>query len=148
MPPHTFLGRLISEVMPEAAATTCMAALQEAHTKGFSFGREVEIQTPSGAQWFELSVARKTDSLADKPLFVFLSRDVTTRKQAERERALSAQVFNSARESTIITDAHNCIVAVNPAFTALTGYTAAEALGKTPSMLASGLQASDPLSGS
>ena len=143
VPPHTFLGRLISEVMPEAAATTCMAALQEAHTKGFSFGHEVEIQTPSGAQWFELSVSRKTDSLADKPLFVFLSRDVTTRKQAERERALSAQVFNSARESTIITDAHNCIVAVNPAFTTLTGYTAAEALGKTPSLLASGLQASD-----
>ena len=143
VPPQTFLGRLISEVLPEPAATISMAALQEAHTKGFSFGHEIEIQTPSGAQWFELSVARKNDSLADKPLFVFLSRDVTTRKQAERERALSAQVFNSARESTLITDEHNRIVAVNPAFTALTGYTAAEALGNTPSMLASGLQAPD-----
>lgn len=143
VPPHTFLGRLISDVLPDAAATISMAALQEAHTKGFSFGHEVEIQTPSGAQWFELSVARKTDSLAGKPLFVFLSRDVTTRKQAERERALSAQVFNSARESTLITDAHNCIVAVNPAFTTLTGYTAAEVLGKNPSLLTSGLQARD-----
>lgn len=143
VPPQTFLGRLASEVLPEPAATISMAALQEANTKGFSFGHEVEIQTPSGAQWFELSVSRKTDSFADKPLFVFLSRDVTARKQAERERALSAQVFNSARESTIITDENNRIVAVNPAFTALTGYTAAEALGKTPSMLKSGLQATD-----
>ncbi|MDO9159800.1 MAG: CHASE domain-containing protein, partial [Burkholderiaceae bacterium] len=143
VPPQTFLGRLASEVMPEPAATISMAALQEAHTKGFSFGHEVEIQTPSGAQWFELSVSRKTDSFADKPLFVFLSRDVTARKQAERERALSAQVFNSARESTIITDAQNCIVAVNPAFTALTGYAAAEALGQKPSMLKSGLHAAD-----
>ncbi|MDP2093093.1 MAG: EAL domain-containing protein, partial [Hydrogenophaga sp.] len=143
VPPQTFLGRRVSDVLPEPAATTCMAALKEAHIKGFSFGQEIEIQTPSGAQWFELSVARKTDSQPGQPLFVFLSRDVTTRKQAEQERALSAQVFNSARESTIITDEHNRIVAVNPAFTALTGYTAAEALGKTPSRLKSGLQATD-----
>jgi diguanylate cyclase (GGDEF)-like protein/PAS domain S-box-containing protein len=37
-----------------------------------------------------------------------------------------------------VTDADNRILAVNPAFTAITGYTAAEAIGRTPSLLSSG----------
>lgn len=139
-PPEVFLNRLVADVLPAAASDTCLAALQEAHTTGFSIGREIEIQTPAGAHWFELSVARKIDASPDDPRFVVLSRNVTLRKQAERQSALGAQVFNAARESTIVTDEHNRIVAVNPAFSTMTGYTPAEVMGRNPSMLSSGLQ--------
>jgi diguanylate cyclase (GGDEF)-like protein/PAS domain S-box-containing protein len=139
-PPEIFLNRMVSDVLPAPAAYTCLAALEEAHNTGFSFGREIEIQTPAGIHWFELSVARKTEATADDPRFVVLSRNITARKQAERERALSAQVFNASREGTVVTDEHNNIIAVNPAFTTLTGYTEAEALGRNPSMLKSGSQ--------
>ncbi len=140
VPPEIFLNRLVTDVLPAPAAGTCLAALQEAHTTGFSFGSEIEIQTPDGMHWFELSVARKIETSPDDPRFVVLSRNVTLRKQAERERALSEQVFNAARESTIVTDENNRIIAVNPAFSIMTGYTKAEALGRNPSMLQSGLQ--------
>jgi diguanylate cyclase (GGDEF)-like protein/PAS domain S-box-containing protein len=63
--------------------------------------------------------------------------------QTELERTadelkLSAQVFESASEGAMISDADNRIMAVNPAFTRITGYSAAEVVGKTPALLASG----------
>ena len=50
---------------------------------------------------------------------------------------LVASVFENALEGILVTDATNRIVSVNPAFTELTGYTAEEALGKTPAILKS-----------
>lgn len=51
---------------------------------------------------------------------------------------LAAQVFESASEGAMISDADNRIMAVNPAFTRITGYSQEEVLGKTPALLASG----------
>jgi PAS domain S-box-containing protein len=52
--------------------------------------------------------------------------------------ALAASVFKHATEGITITDAEQRILEVNPAFTQITGYSRAEALGKTPRILASG----------
>lgn len=57
---------------------------------------------------------------------------------AAREQRLAAVVFDSAAEAIIVTDRANKIVRVNPAFTAITGYTPAEAIGQDPSLLKSG----------
>lgn len=51
---------------------------------------------------------------------------------------LSAHVLANMREAVLITDANNTILSVNRAFTEITGYTPEEALGRNPSMLASG----------
>ncbi|MDI4634999.1 EAL domain-containing protein [Pelomonas sp. V22] len=51
---------------------------------------------------------------------------------------LAAQVFEQAGEGLVVTDAGHRIVAVNPAFTQVTGYSEAEALGHTPALLRSG----------
>jgi diguanylate cyclase (GGDEF)-like protein/PAS domain S-box-containing protein len=64
-------------------------------------------------------------------------------RQVELERTadelkLSAQVFESASEGAMISDADNRIMAVNPAFTRITGYEQDEVIGKTPALLASG----------
>jgi diguanylate cyclase (GGDEF)-like protein/PAS domain S-box-containing protein len=71
--------------------------------------------------------------------FVFV-RDISGRKRQEEELQLSASVFNASSASIVITDQNNRIVSVNPAFTEITGYTADEAIGNTPSMLSSGKQ--------
>ncbi|AYH45786.1 GGDEF domain-containing phosphodiesterase [Azoarcus sp. DN11] len=47
-------------------------------------------------------------------------------------------VFRNAAEGIAVTDARGLILAVNGAFTALTGYTASEAVGRTPAILRSG----------
>ncbi|MCG2585958.1 EAL domain-containing protein [Massilia sp. TS11] len=60
------------------------------------------------------------------------------RFEAERQQAIHASVFTHAREAILITDANGTIIDVNDAFTRITGYSAAEAIGRNPSMLSSG----------
>lgn len=65
--------------------------------------------------------------------------DITERKQVEAELRIAAIVFE-AQEGMVVTDANQCIIRVNKAFTKITGYTADEMIGKNPSMLSSGRQ--------
>ncbi|MFY8085720.1 MAG: putative bifunctional diguanylate cyclase/phosphodiesterase, partial [Rubrivivax sp.] len=49
-----------------------------------------------------------------------------------------ATVWDTTHDAVVLTDTANLIVAVNPAFQQITGYTEAEAIGQTPRLLASG----------
>lgn len=53
---------------------------------------------------------------------------------------LALTVFNNSNEGILVTDADARILAVNRAFTAITGYEEAEVIGRKPSMLQSGRQ--------
>ncbi|MDO9466590.1 MAG: EAL domain-containing protein [Thiobacillus sp.] len=64
--------------------------------------------------------------------------DITERKRTEAQLRLAARVFEQSGEGILITDAQLNIIMVNQAFTAITGYSEAEALGKTPRLLSSG----------
>lgn len=50
---------------------------------------------------------------------------------------LQGAALDSAANAVVITDREGRIIWVNPAFTRLTGYTAAEAIGKNPRLLKS-----------
>ncbi|WP_139044278.1 GGDEF domain-containing phosphodiesterase [Marinobacterium stanieri] len=67
--------------------------------------------------------------------------DVTERQMQESRLRQAAAVVNSTREGVIITDAHQRIVQVNPAFTEMFDWTEADLLNQTPSVLRSGLHA-------
>jgi diguanylate cyclase (GGDEF)-like protein/PAS domain S-box-containing protein len=60
--------------------------------------------------------------------------------ESQRSLRLAEQVFESTMEGIVITDGNGTIESVNPAFTLITGYTAAEVIGKTPALLGSGKQ--------
>jgi len=64
--------------------------------------------------------------------------DITQQVETEAKLALSAKVFELGNEGFIITDAYERIVMVNHAFTRITGYSEAEAIGQKPGMLSSG----------
>ena len=82
-----------------------------------------------------------------------LEREVAERKKAEEklraseailkagneELQLYATVFGSVDNAVVVTDAANNIIDVNPAFTAITGYSAEEVLGRNPRMFSSGM---------
>ncbi|WP_277057411.1 ATP-binding protein [Trichlorobacter lovleyi] len=84
-PAEQLVGRTVREMLPFQAAEVCLEALQEAERTGHSHGRQFFLPLPSGELWFELSVARKTGPVEDQPRFVVLSRDITDRKQHEKE---------------------------------------------------------------
>ena len=68
--------------------------------------------------------------------------DITERKLAEIDLRIAATAFES-QEGMFITDANNVILRVNRAFINVTGYSAEEAVGKTPNLLKSGYQDDD-----
>jgi diguanylate cyclase (GGDEF)-like protein/PAS domain S-box-containing protein len=69
-------------------------------------------------------------------MFVF-SRDITRRKQDEQALRVAAAAFET-HDAILITDAQSNIIRVNSAFTAITGYSAAEVIGKNPRLMSSG----------
>ena len=59
------------------------------------------------------------------------NRDITERKRAEEELRVAAAAFD-AQEGMVVTDATLLILRVNRAFTEITGYSAAQTVGRTP----------------
>jgi len=53
-------------------------------------------------------------------------------------REVLARSYSQSHEAVLVSDAANRIVAVNAAFTRLTGYAAADVIGRNPSLLSSG----------
>jgi len=68
---------------------------------------------------------------------VGISADITERKGAEVAQRLAAAVLDSTAEGVVVSDAELRIISVNRAFTAITGYTEAEVLGRTPGIVKS-----------
>jgi diguanylate cyclase (GGDEF)-like protein/PAS domain S-box-containing protein len=64
--------------------------------------------------------------------------DVTDRRLTEEQLRLATRVFNSTSQGIVVTDREGTIIQTNPAFEALTGYSAAEVVGLTPRVLKSG----------
>ncbi len=72
-----------------------------------------------------------------------LQEEIAERERAEEKLLLSAEVFDNTVEGIIITDVETNILAVNRAFTQVTGYREEEILGHTPQVLKSGRHEAD-----
>jgi diguanylate cyclase (GGDEF)-like protein/PAS domain S-box-containing protein len=60
---------------------------------------------------------------------IWVYADVTERRQAEEKLRLSATVLEHIADGVMVIDVHGRIVATNPAYTQITGYTENEAVG-------------------
>ena len=72
-----------------------------------------------------------------------IREEMDERARAQSELKLFAQVFENALEGISITDINGNIIAVNQAFTEITGYTEQEVLGRNPRILKSDRQDSE-----
>ncbi len=100
---------------------------------------EIEIVCLDGQQvWAEVA-GIVTDFDGHAAMLLILS-DITQRRRAEERVHLLAAVYAHAREGITITRLNGEIVDVNPRFCEITGYTAAEVIGKNPRLLSSGRQ--------
>jgi diguanylate cyclase (GGDEF)-like protein/PAS domain S-box-containing protein len=71
--------------------------------------------------------------------YVAVQEDITERKEAEHNLLLSTHILNCVKEGVAVTDIERNICFINPAFTAITGYSADEVMGRNPRVLSSGL---------
>ncbi len=84
----------------------------------------------------ENRVAARTTELMNANLE--LEKELAERQRTAIELRRAATVFESTSEGVVITNPENRIIAVNRAFSELTGYSEIEVRGKAPSILQSG----------
>lgn len=75
--------------------------------------------------------------------FISLQQDISSLMAAQKTTQLFAHVLNATDDGVAITDSTGNIVFINKGFEKITGYGLTEALGRNPSMLASGEQDSE-----
>jgi diguanylate cyclase (GGDEF)-like protein/PAS domain S-box-containing protein len=86
-------------------------------------------QRPSSPNASDLELIQQAANLASIAI---------ERKRIQAELQLASSVYLASGEAIVVSDADNRIVAVNPAFTRLTGYGIGEVLGQNPKLLSSG----------
>ncbi len=67
-----------------------------------------------------------------RPAFYAIQRDVTLDRRVQEALRLQSAALDAAVDAVVITNASGRIEWVNPAFSRLTGYSAAEAVGRNP----------------
>jgi diguanylate cyclase (GGDEF)-like protein/PAS domain S-box-containing protein len=87
-PTSELIGRRVTDVMPLAAAQEVLKAMEEtdAAASGHSFGRRIVLPLPQGGEhWFELSATKYRGRPSQEASYIFLSRDITERRNSEDE---------------------------------------------------------------
>lgn len=88
--------------------------------------------------WINLTVSLVRNDRGEPDYFISVVEDINERKVAEAQQRLAARVFESSAEGVIITDVEQRILAVNKAFSDITGWSDKEVIGNTPAMFQSG----------
>ncbi|MGV1097789.1 EAL domain-containing protein [Thiovibrio sp. JS02] len=109
---------------------------------------ECRIARPDGqVRYVHTEVEQKRDQGGRVVQLTGVVQDVSEARFANQQLILSDNVFENSIEGIVITDAQGAIQRVNPAFTAITGYQAREALGENPRILKSDRHADDFFAG-
>ena len=133
----------VEGVHPEDRERCVSAYLQDFEAR-LAFSVEYRLQRRDGQYRWIVVVGRPFFDL-DGQFAGYLGAcfDVSERHDAAEQLRLTASVFSHAREGILITDASGIIVDVNAAFTTITGYSRADALGQTPAILMAGHQSQE-----
>ncbi|MEI7457384.1 MAG: sensor domain-containing diguanylate cyclase [Nitrosomonadales bacterium] len=112
----------------EAAANSLPDDGQMLHDQLFRYAEDLQ-QMMDRNQELEQNFQQLNEQIAQSKL-----------QNAPLESRISSMVLKNAAEGVMITDRNGIILAVNPAFSQITGFCEADAIGQTPRMLNSGSQ--------
>ena len=100
---------------------------------------EIDIKCKNGDMRTVIASATPIAEGFEEEILVSLY-DITERKQQERTLLLAATVFQFSSEGMMSTNADRNVIAINPAFTRITGYSEEDVLGRPALMLMSDKQ--------
>jgi diguanylate cyclase (GGDEF)-like protein/PAS domain S-box-containing protein len=98
------------------------------------FAEERQFRRRDGSLFWCSVSGRALDPQQPDAATIWVFADITARRQAEEKLRLSATVLEHIADGVMVLDVHGRIVATNPAYTQITGYTEAEALGTQSSL--------------
>ncbi|CAN7460114.1 bifunctional diguanylate cyclase/phosphodiesterase [Massilia sp. LjRoot122] len=103
--------------------------------QGPDTGEEIQFRRRDGSVFWLLVSACALDAVRPNEGSIWVFADITERKLAEEKLRLSATVLEHIADGVVVLDATGRVVATNPAFTQITGYTEREALGQQSSLM-------------
>lgn len=134
--PEQVVGKIVFDIIaPEYRQAYIEMHKRVLAGEGMQMEYEV-IGLKGGRCWLETHAVPMKETNGNI-IHLAVTRDISERKQAERQLRIAATVFES-QEGMEVTDADQQILQVNKAFTDITGYSADEVIGKNPRLLHSG----------
>ncbi|AKU21651.1 EAL domain-containing protein [Massilia sp. NR 4-1] len=139
--PGQMLGSSTSIVFPTSFDFESAGARQyPTLSNGEYFSEERHYRRKDGTLFWCMVSGCAIDHSRPNEGSIWVYADITARKEAEDKLRLSATVLEHIADGVMVIDARGTIVAVNPAFTQITGYTEEEALGRDRMLTRSGRQ--------
>jgi len=141
--PESIIGKLASQVFPREPGqeTNLSALVEQVFERGTANGCEVSWTIPElGTRTFDVRHVPEMGEDSRVMSVLGIARDVTENKRYEEKLRQAQRAFDHTTEGIMITDAQGRIVAVNRAFSTITGYSEADVLGNNAKILASGKQ--------
>ncbi|WP_431067576.1 putative bifunctional diguanylate cyclase/phosphodiesterase [Methylotuvimicrobium sp.] len=122
----TLSRQRFAKLVCEEFQSTFNAFLEKTFAIGHPQSCEAMLKIAGRVIWIEIK------AIADPTLQTCRAAvsDITERKQTERRLQIATMAYQAIDEAILITDASYRIVAVNPAFTKLTGYTEEDVVGQ------------------
>ena len=126
-------------IHPEDLDRVAAEVRQHSQSDATSFEQQYRINCPDGStRWLYDYTVILRDPQGRITHYQGYILDRTAYQQAEELLHRLSSAIRQTADSLIITNRHGVIEYVNPAFEELTGYAAAEAIGRTPALLKSG----------
>jgi len=136
-PREELLGLPSARIFPPDRQARHESELQRHIAAGGGEPEEMRVRNADGVDIpVEVSTS-VVEAEGGRKLLQAILRDISARRKAEEGLRLAQRVLDVTEEVILITDAERRIIAVNPAFTRITGFTAEEVVGNTPRFLKS-----------
>ncbi len=131
-----FDGFQFREALHPADRERAIAAVRASIEHGRPFDAEYRLRRKDGSfVWVHGRGRAFRDAAGKVRYFAGAIADISERRAAEERLRQAATVFENAQEALMITDHRRRIIAVNPAFTAITGYAEDQVTARTPEFL-------------
>lgn len=114
----------------------------QAALSGAPYDVQHRIRVAGRLCWIRMRAEFQRDASGRMATAIGTVQDITEQKLVEERLQQAAAVFEHTAEGVLITDVDHRIVAINQAFTRITGYSADEVMGDTPERLHAGRGAS------
>lgn len=135
-------GRAAAVKLPDAQTWFALSSKKIDALSGFETAFSERLLDSAGKMYDEAQQSLVLSAIAAFVSFALaLALIVQIRRGknlAENHLLLAEEVFSNSVEAIVVADAEGDIIDVNPAFTRITGYTRAEAIGQNPRLLSSG----------
>ncbi|WP_374490635.1 diguanylate cyclase domain-containing protein [Zoogloea sp.] len=99
---------------------------------------DLDLWAQGNGRLIPVSVSSTPLSTEQGPCVMMILRDITERREREEALRLASLVYQAVGEAIIVTDPSGKIIAINPAFTRLTGFSPDQTLGQSARILQSG----------